>query len=124
LSSDEHSNAELLNVVIENSCNQAYTYSIDQVERTLRFQGESDLHDRKYDQRVRSTTFEEFSQHIGIAANGIPISNATEPSHCLYRFKVYPTQDMETKYITNEPVLFAVVSAVFFFVYQSRIYCL
>jgi hypothetical protein len=107
-------NADLLTVVIKNTCGQSYTYSVDQAERALQFQGNRDMHDPKYNNWVHSTTYEEFDQLLGVVSNGIPISNATDPSHCLYRFEVYPTQAMENTYVTNEPIIFAVVSAVIF----------
>jgi hypothetical protein len=114
LSGGVPANADLLAVVIRNSCGQAYTYLIDQIERSLEFQGEGDLHDSKYDDWVRSTTYDEFQQLLGVVSNGISTSNTTDPSHCLYRFEVYPTQAMEDTYVTNEPAVFAVVSAVIF----------
>jgi hypothetical protein len=114
LSAEISQHADLLTIVIGNSCDQVYTYRIDPVQGSLSFQGIGDLHNAKYDSWVRSTTYESYQQLIGVVSNGIPISNATETAQCLYRFEVYPTQALEDTYITNEPVLYAVASALIF----------
>jgi hypothetical protein len=108
-------NADSLVVVIQNTCGQTYTFSIDHVFRSLAFEGEGDLLDSKYDKWLRGTTYEEFAQLIGVVSTLIPVSNATvPPASCLHRFQVYPSHATEEKYFTIDPVIFAVVSALIF----------
>jgi hypothetical protein len=74
------SNADLVSVVIENSCDQVHSYRIDPVAKKLEFQGAEDLHDHRYDEMVHSTSFEDYDVLLRAAGSGI-----SDVDYCQYR---------------------------------------
>ena len=56
-----------------------------------------------------ASSFSEFQVLVGVATGSNRPSD--EVKGCLYRFRVYPTQDMEKQYKTSQPIIFAVVVA-------------
>jgi class 3 adenylate cyclase len=102
------SQSDLLSLVIENSCGQSHTYTVYPGENRLELEGTEDLHDRKYDHMMHSTSFEEFEVLFRI--NGETNSSAED---CSYRFKVFPTQKLEAKY-DGDAVWYASMVAVIF----------
>jgi hypothetical protein len=49
--------SDRVSLVIENTCDQAHTYSIDPIRNSLSLQGTTDLHDAKYDEMAKSTSY-------------------------------------------------------------------
>jgi hypothetical protein len=81
-------------VVIENTCNQMYTYQVGPDGTSLEFKGDGDLHETKFDAMVQRLTYEIFDTNVnGVSAHGS--ANVTDLHSCKYRFSVYPTSAFE-----------------------------
>lgn len=92
--------AEEVIAVLENSCGQSFTYSI--MGDTAFYVGSGDQHDTKYDRLEVDTGWNAF-----LGAN-----DRTKDLHdgqCIYRVKVYPSQEMEDIFVTNTPLYFTAV---------------
>jgi class 3 adenylate cyclase len=91
-----------LHVVLKNTCNQTFTWSVGG-ERAV-FLGEGDLHQEQYDE-------------FGITADITPFYNATaalEAGVCLFSFDAYPTSSLRDTYRTSKPQTYTgVVAAIF-----------
>jgi hypothetical protein len=93
-------------VILENTCNQQYTYRIDGVE--AKFLGHGDLHDTKYDDMESVADFEEI--------NAEEVSEDLQGANFQYRLRVFPSQEFEDGHTTNNPGLYALaLAAVFLF---------
>ena len=107
-------NSDLVDVVIENSCGQNFTYSVDMELDKLVLLGEGDLHDEIYDNMVFSTSFDDFDMIVEYSSQ-IQKDGKTF-DYCRYRFHVFSSQRFEDNYTTNNPVVYAAISgSVFFF---------
>ena len=86
-----------VHVVLENSCDQAYTYAI--MGQNATYLGSGDLHDPAYDEFSTATEFGAFldQQYTGEEL----------PGQCLYKIRVYPTYEFEERYLTWRPFYFA-----------------
>ena len=97
-------------VVFDNPCgDQHFTYQIDGPDPT--FLGFGDLHPKE-------DRFEEMAQSSSLALltksdpsyTGVPMN----PDFCPFTLTVYPSIDMERKFVTAEPILYSVFSAMIF----------
>jgi hypothetical protein len=98
-------------VVIENSCNQVWTYQIDGPNTT--YLGPGDLHDSNFDGMRRSAplyNLRELFSNSGVYT-GIPLGE----DYCVHTLHVYPSTEMRNEFITHGPIIYT-VSAVAFFV--------
>jgi Adenylate and Guanylate cyclase catalytic domain len=102
--------SNLVSLVLENTCGQAHTYSIDPVESRLKLQDTTDKHNPKYTHMGRTSSYEDYEQIVRFEA----MDGEKKMSDCLYRFRVYPTQSFENEYVTNRPGVFAAVGGVIF----------
>eukprot|EP00339_Tiarina_fusa_P025260 CAMPEP_0117016014 /NCGR_PEP_ID=MMETSP0472-20121206/12683_1 /TAXON_ID=693140 ORGANISM="Tiarina fusus, Strain LIS" /NCGR_SAMPLE_ID=MMETSP0472 /ASSEMBLY_ACC=CAM_ASM_000603 /LENGTH=1517 /DNA_ID=CAMNT_0004719937 /DNA_START=135 /DNA_END=4688 /DNA_ORIENTATION=+ len=98
-------------VVLENDCGQGYTYSVDGEEAHL--VGEGDQHDSKYDYLSESISF---SDLINPADRRIERFARVDVNHeyCPYHLHVYPSQDLEDDFVTNNAVIYTVCVIVIF----------
>jgi hypothetical protein len=78
-------------LVVSNTCNQTFSYLIDGPE--ISYLGLGDLHDPKYDDNFVVSGLTSF----------VSVQN------CLYSFHLYPTEEFEEAYITNEPWVYTSV---------------
>ena len=103
--------SDLVDVVVENSCGQLFTFGLEGEDLVM--VGEGDLHDREYSGMMQSTTFEEFDTIVGISSplGASESQDYDETEFCRYRFKVYATASFEEAYETNKPVMYTVISA-------------
>ncbi|CAB9524421.1 Receptor-type guanylate cyclase gcy [Seminavis robusta] len=116
-------NSENVHIVIENTCGQTYTYVVnvenqigDYKEHRMVLVGAGDLHETKFDDYVQSTDYGYFGDVVWFSkVPSLDEEHESTLESCLYRFVVYPTQAMEDQYISNDPVLYAVVTFVIFF---------
>jgi hypothetical protein len=106
--------ADLVDVVIRNSCGQVLSFKVNSEAGNLMFQGEGDLHDTRYDGWRRHTTYDEYELLIEVLTNGHRDENSTNPIYCSYMFEVYPTRAMEDFYLTSMPIIFTAISVVIF----------
>jgi Adenylate and Guanylate cyclase catalytic domain len=100
--------SHLVAVVIENSCNQAYTYKIEERSTNLLLQGTEDLHESKYTDWARSTSFKEYDDLVSFSGG------STDDEFCSYRFRLHPTQELETMYYTKAPLHYAAITGAIF----------
>lgn len=103
-------------LVLENGCDEPYTYEIDGGEVTPL--GHGDLHDKKYGKYMKQASFDSVNK----------ISDGTEEGltlhfdKCRYSIRLYPSERLHETLTTNTPIvitssvvivfLFAVVSAI------------
>jgi class 3 adenylate cyclase len=99
-------NADGIVVVLENNCNQKYTYEIRGANAS--YVGPGDLHDAKYD-RLEVVTEESAFLQVDEAARNWE-------GNCLYSIRVYPSKELEEYYNTNDPLTYATVMALVFVV--------
>ena len=91
---------EGIDLVISDSCGSVYTYYLAGGEFELR--GSGDMHDTKYD-HLRSTTLLEVEEQF---------DHLHET--CTYVLDIYPSSELEDQYVSNHPLLYAlVVPAIF-----------
>jgi Adenylate and Guanylate cyclase catalytic domain len=95
--------SDLVSLVLENTCGQAHTYSVDPTERRLQFQANEDVHDPKYSHMGRTSSYSDYKQLVRFESPDGD-EGATD---CLYRFRVYPTQSFENEYLTRKPVVYS-----------------
>ena len=103
--------------VLENTCNQTFTFRIDGAEVT--FMGNDDLHDPNYDYLRQEVSFlslinesSEKEQYLGF-----PIDD----TGCKYSLSIYPSSDLEDQYVTNTPLVAAIV-ILFIFLLTSLVF--
>ena len=102
-------NSDGVDVVLENTCNQTFSYTID--GPVARYLGPGDMHNLAYDKYEVSTGFGAF---LGVRFGEV----VGDSRHCSYNVKVYPSLEMQEQYMTNTPLVFTVV-LVFAFLFTS-----
>ncbi|CAB9526550.1 Receptor-type guanylate cyclase gcy (Partial), partial [Seminavis robusta] len=90
-------------VILENTCDQVYTYRIDGTSSL--FVGHGDLHDPKYDYLEAGTS-------IGNIINAQVLDD--NQNGCHYSIRVYPSQDFEDDHRSNKPWIYVLVLASLF----------
>lgn len=98
-------------VVIDNECNQAFTYQINGPD--VEFLGFSDLHDQKYDHLEQSvTTIQELYAYASSFRTYTGLNVAFD--HCSYTIHVYPSSTFEKLYKTSSPFRYTCVTVAIF----------
>jgi len=85
-------------VVLENTCEQSFTYRIDGEKATYLGQGE--LYDNKYEHLMVQTGFGAL-----IGSHDVVLDYQVD-GQCFYNVRVYPTSEMEDDYSSNGPLIF------------------
>jgi class 3 adenylate cyclase len=117
-------NGRSVDVVLENTCGQLYTYRVAPQGSSLIYVGDGDQHDKKYDNMMRDTGFVNFRGLIDAwATSSSPEDEETDVEHCLYRFNVYPTNDLRNQYVSSNPIIYA-AAVLCIFLYTSLIFLL
>jgi class 3 adenylate cyclase len=98
-------------VVLENTCDQVYTYSIDGEEAHLI--GKGDLHDKKYDYLEQSAAFADFINPDDRRVERFAQVDVNR-DFCPYTLHIYPSQDLEDDFVTNNAVIYTVCVAIIF----------
>lgn len=104
--------AQGLLAVLENTCDQAFTYVINGA--TAEYLGPGDLHNPSYDAYVVSTGFGAFLGNV---------LTRYEESECIYNVRVYPSQELEEAFMTSGPTVFTIV-VVCAFLFTSLVFLL
>lgn len=99
--------SDLVDVVVENSCGQAYTFQATDASE-LALIAESNVHDNRYDEMSLSTTFDDFD---ALVLESTSRNNASEFDYCRYRFAIYATSDLQRECTTNKPAIAAVIAS-------------
>lgn len=95
-------------VVLENTCNQTYTFQIN--DEQVLFLGDGDLHD------VRFNLLEEEANLVDLLATRPSSSKLQSDAplnqdYCGYKLRVYPSKQMHDEYMTNDATIFTAVMA-------------
>ena len=106
--------SDLVTVGVENSCGQEYTLSIDTFNNALVVVSEGDLHEHRFDDMMQISTFEDFENVVNFAGTTAAGVKQSELEYCRYRFSVYPTEALESEYITNKPWIYAAMTVLIF----------
>lgn len=93
-----------IDVVVDDSCNKAYTFRIS--GETVTISGEGDLHDRGFDSQRSSFT-------LGGTVDDEDADFVTVEG-CSYEVDIYPTKELEDEYLSTRPMFYAVAVAVIF----------
>jgi class 3 adenylate cyclase len=113
-------NGKLAIVVVESSCGHVHTYRVKKGGVQMDWIGEGDLHDRRYDYLSHRTAYEDF-ERIRAASDLTKASSLADDQSCQYRFAVYPSNELESQYITRRPWVYA-ISAVLIFFFMSLVF--
>ena len=111
--------SDLVDMIVENSCGENFTFRADLVSDSFDLVGRGDLHDRGFDDKVRSSTYEEYEQIVNLAA--LVNRNQSALDYCRYKFHVFATSELEDEYITNKPIIYAVIAGIIF-VFTSAVF--
>jgi hypothetical protein len=102
-------------VVVDNECGLPFTYQVNGAEPI--FLGEGDLHDDLFSNYAISVNLTELGDFIigdelEQFYTGLPIAD----TYCRYNITIYPSEVMEDKYRSNDPIIFTYsVIAIFLF---------
>lgn len=108
--------SHLVRLVVSTSCGQQVEFQI--IDGSLETFGTRQLsppYDR-FEDLVMSSTFEDYETLMRLSA-GLEISNAAESSEtgiCQYSFKVYPTAELHSEFLSHHPRLYASFAAAMF----------
>ena len=98
--------------VLKNSLGDAVTYQID--GRDAKYLGVGDLHDPRYNHMGVSRDISEYIAERASVESNSYTTVELDRSYIQYQIYVYPSQTMEDTYITNDPVLYAIIVAFIF----------
>ena len=104
-------------VTFENSCGQTFTYQVNGPE--TKYLGQGDRHEHEYDHLEKEsplTQLDAFSIRDR-AYTGLPVSE----KGCQYTLHVYPSNEMEQEFTSNDPIIFT-VAAVAIFAFTSLVF--
>jgi Adenylate and Guanylate cyclase catalytic domain len=104
-------------VVVENPCNQPFTYQI--YGPRVVYRGVGDLHDTKYNYLGVSASIAE-SKNYSLRGNGYS-GAPMNPNYCPHTIHIYPSDDMKMEYTSNDAVFF-LVSVLLIFLFTSCVF--
>jgi len=104
-------NSNELFLVIENPCNQVFTYRV--TGQQAEYLGPEDLHNPKFNHMKTTALLTDFTEIQGGATyNGVPVHK----DFCPWAITVYATQEMEDAYLTNLPLIYMfIILGIFLF---------
>lgn len=104
-------NAEGVLAVVENTCNETFSFRIDGME--VEYLGPGDHHDSRYNDMEEITHItRDFNERRSRFYSGAPLSDG----YCDYSVRVFPSNEMEDAHLTNAPLFYTLGSvAIFFF---------
>ena len=105
-------NADGIHVVIDNAapCSQVFTFQINGEDAV--FLGDGDLHEDKFDSMEVPFLFG--SKLMEPVSNPDYVGQPLYDDFCPYTFRIYPSKEMERRYVTNEPIIYTVVVCLVF----------
>lgn len=98
-------------VVISNTCNQTFTYSV--MGEDVEFVDDGDKHESKYDSIMQSALFGEHLMEP-IPSDSTYTGRPLYGDFCPYTFSVYASAEMEGAYVTNAPAIYAAIACLIF----------
>ncbi|GKZ01289.1 hypothetical protein MPSEU_001079900 [Mayamaea pseudoterrestris] len=97
-----------ITIVLDNQCEDVYTFSISGREPTP--VGLGDLHDPKFSRFGRMASFDDIDAIDDGSHYGVPLNH----DNCTYTMTSYPSQEMVNEYQTNLPALVTLAVALVF----------
>ncbi|CAB9497505.1 Receptor-type guanylate cyclase gcy [Seminavis robusta] len=103
-----------IHVILENQCDQTYTYRVDGTE--AQFLGHGDLHDTKYDYLETQVDLTLGKDIYAYDNNQEEQDQDRLEADCRYKLRVYPSQEFHDDHTSNKPLLYTIsLAAVFIF---------
>lgn len=101
-------------VILQNTCNQTFTYEVDGAE--VWFLGRGDLHDPKYEDRGIGGSVADLAVDANANAESESLTeeDVLDQEGCRYSIRVYPSQEFEDSKTTNGPEIQAITLAALF----------
>lgn len=100
--------------MVENTCNQTFSFLVAGAGVT--FLGPEDFHDPKYDYLGTQQPVATSANERAAPNNRAYTTVGFDKNFCNYTIAVYPTQELEDKFVTNQPIIFtAIVASIFIF---------
>lgn len=115
------SNVKGVICVLSNTLGETITYRLD--GKTATYVGVGDLHDPKYDNFVVNRDISDYITERASIETSSYTTVALDGGYTSYQIHVYPSEDMEATYVTNDPIIYAVVVAAIF-VFSSIVFFL
>jgi hypothetical protein len=107
-------NAEAVVAVVENTCNQTFSFLVAGDHVT--FLGPEDAHNPKYDSLGMKRTVVASVNTRAAPNNRAFTTVGLDDTFCNYAISVYPTQELEDKFVTSQPtIVTAIVASIFVF---------
>lgn len=105
-------------VVLQNSCNQSFSYEINGATAT--YLGKGDFHNPEYDYMMVETGY-----GAVLGSGGVPegVNSTSSSIQCFYNVKVFPSEATKEEFTTDAPIIFAGSLAVIF-VFTSMVFVL
>jgi len=101
-----------LYIVVENSCNQTFTYTWSESEPN--YLGSGDFHE---------STFEDFKKSFQLSDIGMYYGTELKPGGCQYQIHTYPSSKMFTDFEETQPIPSAIAgSSVTIFIFTSMVF--
>eukprot|EP00934_Nitzschia_sp_Nitz4_P001584 Nitzschia sp. Nitz4//scaffold59_size112058//30038//33704//NITZ4_004104-RA/size112058-snap-gene-0.61-mRNA-1//-1//CDS//3329555108//1584//frame0 len=99
-----------IKLVIENTCNNTVSFSLDGHAVTL--EGVGDVHKSKYENMKRQVELSDLSIFASTSSwyTGLPLNG----EECQHTIRIYPSETFEELYVTNQPFLYAICTVAIF----------
>lgn len=104
-------------LVVENACNQSFTYRIN--GPNVEFLGYGDHHDPSYDDLAQGISLDELQEH-SVAGHSYTGLHPTD-TPCRYHTIVYPSDTFKSMYTSSNPWVYAII-ATSIFVFTSGVF--
>lgn len=107
-------------LVLDQSCGSSpFTYQVNGA--VVVFLGMGDLHDTKYSNLVVNYTFSRFANDK--LSQEIQLMKSNDTSFCSYTVSIYPSQEVESQFTTNQP-LYVTLGVLIVFCFTSLMFLL
>lgn len=104
--------AEGVVVVIENTLGDVFTYEL--VGPVVSFLGDGDLHDSSFGGMEESFLFGEHLQASQLSTNSSYDGAPLHDGFIQYTFRMYPSEKLEGKFVTNKPIIYTLFACIIF----------
>ncbi|CAB9510944.1 Receptor-type guanylate cyclase gcy [Seminavis robusta] len=114
-------NSKGIIIVFKNTYDQVFSYRIDGAETT--FLGSGDHHEAKYNHMGRSALLPDLSKENKGKGSSMYTGLPLDTKACVYEVTIYPSQEMQDRYVTSDPTMLA-VGAFLIFLFTSAVFLL
>jgi hypothetical protein len=106
--------------VMENECDQVFSYQIDGPEVT--YLGPGDHHNPAYDHLKHEANFVDLAKSMDVTSSVIYTGLSFSDKGCPFHLRLYPSQDFESMFMSNDPFLYT-VNVLILFGFVSCLFC-